>query len=261
MKPLQHGARICAGSLLGKELYRFEDELGSIVVTQRGQKRILSFDVGLEQSSVLMEKPHYLSHEYTQIMMLGLVFTDAHHLTLLGLGGGGLAHCLSHYYPQSMLQVVEIRQAVIDIAYAWFELPQQPNLQVKCANALTYMRQAEAVTTDLIFSDLYESTVMSEVQTHLGFIDSCYKTLSDQGWIVFNFHDLPDEDSPVMKKILELFAEVYVCDVFKGNWVMFCGKNAAVFDQSELAGRARSLAKKVEMPLMYYFMQVSAIKK
>lgn len=244
---------------MGKELYRVEDGLGTIVVSQRGEKRVLSFDAGLEQSSVLMNKPYYLSHEYTQIMLLGLVFAESKHLTLLGLGGGGLVHCLSHYYPQSTIQVVEIRQAVIDIAYEWFELPQLPNLQVSCANALKYMRLAEAGTTDLILSDLYESTVMSEVQAHQSFIESCYRALSEQGWIVFNFHDLPAEDSAVMETITCLFSEIYVCDVFKGNWVMFCGKNPCEFEKSELSSRTRDLVKKVEMPLMYYFKQLQRL--
>ena len=102
---------------MGKELYRIEDDEGSIVVTQRGNKRLLSFGSRFEQSSVLMGKPWYLIHEYTQIMLLGLLFVDARRITLLGLGGGGLVHCLSHYFSQSTIQVVEIRQAVIDIAY------------------------------------------------------------------------------------------------------------------------------------------------
>lgn len=241
---------------MGKELYREEDGLGTIVVSQQGDKRVLSFDAGLEQSSVLMSKRYYLSHEYTQIMLLGLLFTEPKHISLLGLGGGGLAHCLSYYYPQVTIQVVEIRQAVIDIAYQWFELPQQSGLRVSCVNALKYMRDAEAGATDLILSDLYESTVMSEIQAHQSFIASCHKALSKQGWIVFNFHDLPAEDSPVMKTIDDLFSEVYVCDVFKGNWVMFCGKNTCEYTDSELSARAKGLVKKVEMPLMYYFKQL-----
>jgi len=259
LKPILHGARVNAATLMGKELYRVEDGLGSIVVTQRGEKRVLSFDMGLEQSSVLINKPYYLSHEYTQIMLLGLVFTQPKHLTLLGLGGGGLAHCLSHYYPQVSIQVVEIRQAVIDIAYEWFELPRQSNLQVSCVNALKHMRQAEAGHTDLILSDLYESTVMSEVQAHQSFIESCYRALSEGGWIVFNFHELPAEDSAVMEAITNLFSEIYICDVFKGNWVMFCGKSESEYSKPELTGRARDLVKKVEMPLMYYFKQLQRL--
>ena len=241
---------------MAKELYRIEDDLGLIVVSQHGDKRVLSFDAGLQQSSVLMSKRYYLSHEYTQIMLLGLLFTEPKHISLLGLGGGGLAHCLSHFYPQLSIQVVEIRQAVIDVAYKWFELPRQPNLSVICANALRHMKDVKPGATDLVLSDLYESTVMSEVQAHRSFIESCYKALSERGWLVFNFHDLPAEDSVVMKTIHELFVEVYVCDVFKGNWVMFCGKEVCEFSGPELNARVKGLVKKVEMPLAYYFKQL-----
>ena len=79
---------------MGKEIFRTEDDIGVIVVFQRANKRILSFDYSLEQSCVYMEKPYYLAHEYTQAMLLGLLFVDAKHVTLLGLGGGGLVHCL-----------------------------------------------------------------------------------------------------------------------------------------------------------------------
>ena len=139
MKPLQHGDRSRHGTLMGKELFRTEDDEGSIVVTQRGNKRLLSFGSMLEQSSVLTGKPYYLINEYTQIMLLGLIFVDGREITLLGLGGGALAHCLSHYFPQSTIQVVEIRQAVIDVAYDWFDLSRIDNLQVVNGDALHFL--------------------------------------------------------------------------------------------------------------------------
>lgn len=60
--------------------------MGPILVTQRGGRRVLSFGTGLEQSSVLVERPASLTHEYTQIMLLSLLFVEARHITLLGLG-------------------------------------------------------------------------------------------------------------------------------------------------------------------------------
>jgi len=241
---------------MGEEVYRIEDEVGLIVVTQRGEKRVLSFAGGLEQSSVLMNKPYCLPHEYMQIMLLGLVYVDARHITLLGLGGGGIAHFLSHYYPQVATQVVELRQSVIDVAYDWFKLPRTPSLMVECADAYQYMQAAEKVGTNLILSDLYEAQGMSEVQAQESFIDACYQGLAEQGLLVLNFHHLPEKNSPLMQKIMAMFAEVYICDVFSGNRVMFCAKNDVLLDKTELAARAKTLTKKVEMPLMYYFKQL-----
>ncbi len=253
MKPIQQGLRACFGSLMGKELYRVEDDLGFIVVLQRGSKRVLSFDSYYEQSSVLMSKPYYLFHEYTQLMLLGLLFVDAKNVTLLGLGGGGLAHCLSHFYPYMTIQAVELRQAVIDVAYEWFNLPRVPHLKVYRCDAGQYLAAVEPVSTDIIFSDLYKAQGMSELQAQQDYIESCYKALTQQGWLVLNFHTLPDKDGLVMQSIRRLFSDVYVGNVIKGNWVVFCGKSTMLFDDDILSQRAEALVERVGMPLMTYY--------
>ena len=242
-----------------KELYRTEDKHGCIIVTERGSKRVLNFDSEFQQSCIYTNKLYYLAHEYTQIMLLGLIFVDAKNMTLLGLGGGGLVHCLNHFYPKAAINVVEIRQLVIDIAYDWFDMPMTENIKVVCDDASYYLQQAQASSVDIIFSDLYEAQGMSSVQAQARFINNAHKTLSDNGTLVLNFHSMPDETSPVMKEIRAMFREIYVCDVYKGNWVLFCNKSEVILDSDELKDRARNLAKEVEMPLFYYFKQMNNI--
>ena len=257
LKPIQHGARISRGTLMGKELYRTEDSDGCIVVTQRGNKRLLSFGSKLEQSSVLMGKPYYLIHEYTQIMLLGILFVDARRITLLGLGGGGLVHCLSHYFPESTIQVVEIRQAVIDVAYDWFDLPRQDNLQVVNDDALHYLSKLKPGSSDIIFSDLYEAGGMSACQEQQEFIVACYQALSEQGCLVLNFHHKPHRGSLLMDTIESFFSEIIVYDSeglpSEQNSIMFCCKDYVALHQAELNASAESLNKLVKMPLMQYY--------
>jgi len=245
---------------MSKELYRSEDESGCIIVTEQSGKRILSFGSDLQQSSLYMHKAWHLVHEYTQIMLLGLIFIEAKNITLLGLGGGGLVHCLNHFYPACNLKVIEIRQLVIDVAYEWFALPRENSLQVICDEAGSYLSNAEQCSTDLLFSDLYEARGMSKVQQQGEFISNCNRALTDSGWLVINFHSLPDNDSLVMQQIQQLFQTVYICDVFKGNWVLFCGKAELECDKKELKKRVSELGKKIEMPLMYYFKQLRDYK-
>lgn len=257
MKPIQHGARINHGTLMGKELYRIEDDDGAIVVTQRGNKRLLSFGSKLEQSSVLMGKPYYLVHEYTQIMLLGLLFADVRRITLLGLGGGGLVHCLSHYFPESVIQVVEIRQAVIDIAYDWFDLPRQDNLRVINDDALHYLSTLDQGCSDIIFSDLYEADGMSACQAQQEFIDASYQALSEAGCLVLNFHRKPYRGSTLMDTIESYFDEIILYDseglAGERNSIMFCCKDAVPLHQPSVDARAESLLKRVKMPLRDYY--------
>lgn len=238
---------------MGRELYRSEDEWGPIIVTQRGNKRILNFASRLEQSSVILERPEYLTHEYTQVMLLSLLFVEAEHITLLGLGGGSLVHCLAHFYPRLPLQIVELRQRVIDVAVEWFELPQSEQIQIECINAADYIENADDQASSLILSDLYEAEGMSEEQAKLSYINNCFRHLADNGVLVLNFHQLPDVDDPLIQQLALLFAELWVCDVFSGNHVLFCLKQNG---EKDLAAGAKQLAKKLQMPLVYYARQL-----
>jgi spermidine synthase len=246
---------------MGKELYHTEDSDGSIVVTQRGNRRLLSFGSRLEQSSVLMEKPYYLIHEYTQTMLLGLLFVDARHLTVLGLGGGGLVHCLSHFYPQSIIDVVEIRQAIIDIAYDWFDLPRLDNMRVVNDDAMHYVSKLTPGSTDIIFSDLYEAGGMAACQAQQAFIEASFNALSEGGCLVLNFHEKPAAGSALMDTIEGSFSEIIVHDSEelsgdlsnKRNSIMFCCKRAVALHEPEINWRAECLTKRMKMPLMQYY--------
>jgi len=246
---------------MGIELFRVEDKYGLVLVTQHGDKRVLSFDSSLEQSSVYMSRQYCLSHEYTQIMLLGFLFVDAKNITILGLGGGGLVHCLLHFFPQCEIKVAELRQSVIDIAYDWFDLPKIEKLKIYCADAYDYLQMQGRESADLIMSDLYVADGMSEVQAQISFIDSACKALSRQGCLVINFHHLPEPDSLIMQSIHNMFNVVYVCDVFKGNRVVFCCKSAEEIEKNELKSKAQKLVKKLEMPLMYYTKQLKVLEK
>lgn len=222
-----------------KELYRTEDEYGSIVVIEQGNKRILNFASKYQQSSVLVNNPYFLVHEYTQIMLLGMIFIESKNITLLGLGGGGLVQCLNHYYPKIKISAIELRKKVIDIAYQWFYLPQHKNVNVICADAHQYIKQEKSETADLLLSDLYEAHGISETQEQVDFISCCYRALSTNGWMVINFHKMPEEKSALMGEIKLHFSSVFVCDVFKGNWILFCAKEKSCFNQTELKQRVK----------------------
>lgn len=253
MKLLQHAARICAGALMGKEIYRVEDDLGLIIVSQRGDRRVLSFGSVLEQSHVSMIKPQQLMHEYTQAMLLGLLFNKPSHATILGLGGGSLAHCLYYHFPRMLIEVVELRQAVIDVAYEYFQLPKSPRVIVTQNDASEFLITANSGSTDIIFSDLYKADGMDPVQSQQDFIKQCHRVLSDEGWLVLNYHAMPEQDSPVIQGICSLFTEVFICQTPSGNRILFCGKSSMMINRSELSKRAYELGKQVNNSLGEYF--------
>ncbi|MEE9445871.1 MAG: hypothetical protein V3V19_09430 [Cocleimonas sp.] len=261
MKHIRHSSRANQGTLMGQELYRTEDKFGTILVTQRENKRILSFDSKLEQSCVLINKPYYLMHEYTQAMLLGLLFTNAQTMTCLGLGGGGLVHCLTHYFPQASISVIEIRKAVIDIAYQWFHVPKSESLTIINADAFAYMLELPACSSDIIFSDLYEAEGMSACQAQDSFVSSCYQSLSKSGCLVLNFHQLPHRDSTLVKTLKRLFCALIVFDTGDKddkNSILFCCKSAPDLHHPLLNEKAERLSQQVKMPLLYYYQKLES---
>jgi len=89
-------------------------------VFDRKDKRMLTFGSIYEQSCISKSRPHVLLHQYTQAMITVLLFTDPKKVTMLGLGGGALAHCLLHSIPDIELKAVELRPAVIKVATDYF---------------------------------------------------------------------------------------------------------------------------------------------
>lgn len=254
MKIIKHGSCANQGSLMGKVLFRTADDFGTILVTQRDNKRILSFDSMLEQSCLLINKPYYLMHVYTQVMLLGLLFSKSQTITCLGLGGGGLLHCLAHYFPQASINVIEMRKAVIDVAYQWFNAPTSKHIKILNADAYSYISTLPVNSSDIIFSDLYDAKGMSACQAQDDFMSSCYQALNESGCLVLNFHQLPERDSTLVKKLKSLFSAIIVYNAGENsnkNSILFCCKKITKLHQEPLDKKAEALSKHVAMPLLY----------
>lgn len=260
MKPFQYLHEIFSDDALGEEIYRIEDAIGAIVVIERGDRRTLTLGSIYEQSSVLLSKPHALVHGYTQAMLLSLLFIKPAHVTLFGLGGGSLAVCLHRAFPQLTVHAIELRRAVIDVAYQYFYLPHSARLQVTHGEVNDYLKTAPAGSTDIILSDLYHQHGMDALQLKHDYIKRCYDLLSADGWLVLNYHDLPTESSPVIRSIIALFVEVYQCTVPSGNWIIFCGKSTMTTSRGVLTQRAKELEQLIANPLTPHFKQLVRLK-
>ena len=59
---------------LGVEIHRSYDELGPIRVFENGSRRYLAFGEEAEQSCIDLHDPAKLVYEYTQAMILALLF-------------------------------------------------------------------------------------------------------------------------------------------------------------------------------------------
>lgn len=212
--PLQQG---------GKIIHFDHDGHGRILVIDRGDYRILSFDSLFEQSSMLVSQPHQLVHQYTQLMLLVLTFINPIHITLLGLGGGSLLRTLHHLLPNCNLHAIEIRPLVVEIAKDYFSLPNSDSVVLSVSDALEKVTSLETASTDIIFSDLYDAYQMVAGQLHPTFLIQCHRILSSQGWLVCNLHKFPANQKAFFTELRQFFPTIILTTV-ADNSILFISK-------------------------------------
>lgn len=181
------------------------DGFGNILVLEDRKHRMLSFDSIFEQSKIALAAPHLPVHEYSRAMLLPAAFATPGHVTVLGLGGGALAHGLYRLFPDCQVHVVELREKVVNVARQWFGLPDDPRLSITVDDAADTVANLSPGSTDMIFTDLYSANRMSPAQAQRRFIKHCCRALTDDGWLILNYHKVPDESGSLFRELVRQF--------------------------------------------------------
>lgn len=239
-------------------IYHTNDQWGDIMVIDRKECRVLTFDPIYEQSCISLINPHIPVHEYTRIMLLVLAFINPRHITILGLGGGCLLHCLHYLLPQCTLFSIELREKVYEVALNFFLIPIQSNINVSIADAKLAIRRCEDKSTQIIFADMYQSYGMNPFQMQKKFIQQCYRILDNTGWLVVNYHQLPELNSSFIQCLLRYFTEIYVCPAFSGNYILFASKSP-IGPKNKQKERVFELEKKLNIKLNHLFKRITPI--
>lgn len=233
-------------------VYRTNDALGDILVVDDRHYRNLMFDSIFKQSCMDLEKPRMLVYEYMQVMMLVLVFVQPCHVTILGLGGGCLLRSLHHALPKCELHVIELRQRVYEVATEFFGIPASDRIKVTISDAKQQLQDTDDATTDIIFSDMYNARSVNSFQLQKNFLNQCHRVLIEHGWLVANYHEIPDLSSPFIRNLYNLFSTVFIYPVSSGNYILFASKSRIdTFSQFSIV--VATLEKKLKTKLIDLF--------
>lgn len=173
-------------SELGACIHIAHDDEGAIHVHDDGRFRYLTFGNAVEQSCLDLADPPRLVHVYTQAMMLGLLLAPGvRRVLLLGVGGGSLARALRAADRGLQITGVERRAAVLDVARAYFRLPDDRRFRAVCEDADSVLA-ADADPEGLILADLYLATGMYPRQVAGDFLARCRARLAEGGILVLN---------------------------------------------------------------------------
>jgi len=176
------------------------DEYGEIIVAEEGAKRSLYFGEGILQSSLRLDQPGRLLEGYNQAMISSLIFKhDPRSVLLVGLGGCSLVHFMLRAFPDCAVDVVEIRQQVIELAYDFFLLPKKnDNLRIFHAAGQDFIVQQEkgCRNYELIIVDAFDNDGPAADLSEKTFLNACRQRLKDDGICSFNLWSRPKDNFP-----------------------------------------------------------------
>ncbi len=170
-------------------IHQQHDAFGVLKVVDTPKMRSLFFDTSVEQSRLYFEAPMRLPFEYQQVIETQLLNHHQTHpvqrILMLGMGGGSIAKQLNTLLPNASIHIVELRQAVIDIAYEYFQLPNVPEIEAIQEDALVFIKEALS-TYDVIIVDIFNDDGLPEAFSTTEFQTNLLNNLSPKGLILFN---------------------------------------------------------------------------
>ncbi|MCP4754670.1 MAG: spermidine synthase [Proteobacteria bacterium] len=227
----------------GKLVHQCSDDIGVIEVVDHSSNRSLHFGSKEKQSSMNLNAPHDLILSYTQTMMAGLLLMRPPGSVLnVGLGGGSIPKFLLHHYPECRIDVVELREKVVDVAFKYFQVPNDHRLNIFIADAKEFIRKIRSKTYDMIILDVYTQFGMSDSIRGYPFINACKNRLNPNGIININLWSEPETVfknmvSGVSACFNNLALQLPVAD--RTNHIVF-GLNRSKFEPSQTQLKKRS---------------------
>lgn len=205
-----------------KELiYEVKSNYSHIKIYNQGNKRFLCFvrDNGDEvvESSIDLVNTHYLQLKYTQAMFAGLLlYKKIPEKTLMvGLGGGGMPHFASHYFPEMEMKIVEIDSEILKIAKLFFLLSEKIIKNIINEDIYTYLQKTNE-KYDVIFMDAFLKPSKTTDETGISyrlkekvFYTNLKSHLMKNGMVVFNINQYANFEKDI-QSIRENFSHLYL---------------------------------------------------
>jgi len=176
----------------GTVIHSERDEFGLIEVVENRVTRKLFFDSPIEQSCLYLNAPMSLNFEYQEKVIERLnLFAEtkpknrSFRVLMLGMGGGSMAHHLFHSLPNLQMTVVELRQAVINCAYQYFHLPDEPEIEVVHDNAIEFIANNQH-QYDAIIIDIFDANGLPSDLSHIAFQNNLWQSCESPGLVIYN---------------------------------------------------------------------------
>lgn len=221
-----------------RSLYR------NILVTEDSSRRCMRFTrtrlEGQNQSCRFLDEPRKLVFPYAKMTLSSLLIQpNPERILIIGLGGGTLPDTYHELFPSAEIVVVEIDEAVFQVAQQYFDFQEGPQVQVEIADARVYIKRAglRDETFDLVILDAFNGEYIPEHLMTMEFLEEVKQLLPEHGMVVantFSTSRLFDAESVTYERV---FGEIFSLSMSgTGNRVIIASMQALP-DQGTLESR------------------------
>jgi spermidine synthase len=164
----------------------------NIVVTERAGKRCLVFSVKRQQRNqtcIDIDDPTHIVFAYVRMIFAGLLVNpEPTRGLMIGMGGGTISSVLTSIYPNLTLDLVEVDQAVVNVATDYFGFRKTGQIEVHVTDGRVFARRAlrRKEQYDLIILDAFTGEYIPEHLMTVEFLENIKSLLTSDGVVIAN---------------------------------------------------------------------------
>jgi spermidine synthase len=176
-------------------LHEEESRYQFIQVLEGGDgRRLLRLNEGVAVHSVWREDEVLTGGVWDAFLALPpLLDRPLERVAVLGNAGGTTARAMGVYYPDAVIDGVELDPAVSDVGLEWFGMGENPNLSIHDADARPFLRRTDE-RYDLIVVDAYHQPYVPFYLATREFFELARGRLRPGGILALNVASVPGDD-------------------------------------------------------------------
>ena len=169
-----------------KSLYR------NIVVSEKAGKRCLIFSIKRQernQTCIDINDPTHIVFPYVRMIFAGLLVNpEPTRGLMIGMGGGTISSVLTSVYPDLTMDLVEVDQAVVNVATEYFGFRKTDQIDVHVTDGRVFTRRAllKKEQYDLIILDAFTGEYIPEHLMTVEFLEDIKSLLTPGGVVIAN---------------------------------------------------------------------------
>ena len=242
----------CAVSLPAAVVFQTFSAYHHILVVDEGGIRTLKFNNSME-TKMSLANPLQGHFEYTEYFHMPWLWnTNLQRVLMIGLGGGSTQRSYQHYYPNVMVETVELDPVVVVVARKYFGVQETPTHKIHQNDGRVFLRRTTN-TYDAIIMDAYTTTRYgSSIPPHLTtkeFFTLANQRLSTNGVLAYNLIGQlsgwrADIVGSLYRTMKEIFPHVYLFPAKQSqNIVLVATRSVERFDAARVQQRGAALLR------------------